>query len=235
VSTGQPRYGAGVKPPAPTPTDEVKARAALALGVAGVAATNAVFAWASDRWTAVAAAMATAVAATLPFAAVRRRLRPTARDLALGLGAGALLFGAARALLWAVFTVWPALAARVGALYVLKGAHDASFLWATLVLVVVPGEELLWRGIITRALADRFGRAAGVAGGALLYALAHAAAPNPVLPVAALACGVVWGALYAWTDRLWPPILCHLVFDAAFLFVLPLPAAAAPLAGAATG
>ena len=59
--------------------------------------------------------------------------------------------------------------------------------------------------------------------GAFLYALAHLPTafalrdanlgPNPVLPLAALACGLVWAFAVRKTGRLVPTILAHALFD----------------------
>jgi membrane protease YdiL (CAAX protease family) len=87
--------------------------------------------------------------------------------------------------------------------------------------MVVIAEELLWRGVVTRFLMERAGRAAGILLGAAVYALAHWAAWNPLLLLAAMAFGIFWGWLYAATDDLVSPTISHLLFDVLLLFGFP--------------
>lgn len=84
-----------------------------------------------------------------------------------------------------------------------------------LVLVLVVGapvvEELFFRGLLLRALRDRFGPAAAVVVSGVLFGLAHF---EPLqLPVLA-AFGVVLGILALRTGRLGPGICAHAAFNA---------------------
>jgi membrane protease YdiL (CAAX protease family) len=84
-------------------------------------------------------------------------------------------------------------------------------------------EELAWRGLVLRAMNERFGSRVGwpVATGA--YAAAHlptvvtlsdsAAGPNPLIVLAALGCGSFWSFAATQTGRLPPVIVSHFVFS----------------------
>lgn len=58
--------------------------------------------------------------------------------------------------------------------------------------------------------------------GTTLYALAHVASGNWLLPVAAFGAGLVWASLFAVTRNLTAPVVSHLLFDVLVLLVAPL-------------
>jgi membrane protease YdiL (CAAX protease family) len=87
-----------------------------------------------------------------------------------------------------------------------------------LVLVVVVGaplvEEIVYRGLLQRSLAGRFGRSAAWVLGAALFAGIHLQAVElPGLLVA----GLVFGAGLLLTGRLGASVLAHVAFNAAGL------------------
>ncbi len=202
---------------APRPEREVGAApvAALSLLAAGL------LSWAlrgmEDPWTGMLVAAAVPLGLALLLSPVWRRMVPSLFRVVAGLAAGAALYGAARA---AIAAFPPAWMAHVGDLYAWQRGHSPGFLLATLVVIVL-GEEALWRGVVTRFALERTGRPAGIAIGAAVYTLAHLASMNPVLLAAAFLCGLFWGWLYAATDSLVPPIVSHLAWDAMLLFVTP--------------
>jgi membrane protease YdiL (CAAX protease family) len=95
-------------------------------------------------------------------------------------------------------------------------------------------EEVLWRGAITQLLAQRVGSRTAWLWAAGLYAFAYvptawslramgpAAGLNPLLPLAALSGGLVWGAMARAFGRLAPSVLAHALFDWAAVMMFPL-------------
>jgi membrane protease YdiL (CAAX protease family) len=92
------------------------------------------------------------------------------------------------------------------------------------VIVAAAGEEIVWRGLVTRLIAERFGDRWAWAIAAVPYSLAHLptmwalrdpeAGLNPVLVVASLGAGLVWGFLVNRVGgRLFPAIVSHAAFD----------------------
>jgi membrane protease YdiL (CAAX protease family) len=154
-------------------------------------------------------------------ATLLRLLRPSPRRLAIGVIAG-LLMGAATLLAYAPLADSSArVAAEAARLY--EGFRGMPVTLATIVLVpVVLGEELVWRGAVQSALARRLTPTAAVLGAAVLYASAQAPLGSPVLVLVALACGTAWGALRAATNSLAPAFLAHLVWDVMVLLWRPL-------------
>ena len=151
----------------------------------------------------------------------RQLLRPSAGLIAAGVAAGGAMTAVTHLLYPVVARHVPSIAAETAALYAaFRGASPGVAAIALAPIVV--GEELVWRGAVQTALADRFGRRDGVFLAALAYALAHAAIGSPLLVMVALLCGIAWGALRAANKSLVPPLVAHLVWDVAVLFWLPL-------------
>jgi len=97
---------------------------------------------------------------------------------------------------------------------------------AKLAMVIVGfavAEELVWRGLVLSAIAERFGTRRAWPLAALAYAVAHVpsiftlADPelgmNPLLAVAALGCGLLWSFTMSLVGRLPPLIISHAVFS----------------------
>jgi membrane protease YdiL (CAAX protease family) len=95
-------------------------------------------------------------------------------------------------------------------------------------------EEVLWRGAITQLLARHVGSRLAWLWAAALYAIAYVPTAwslramgsgtglNPVLAMAALAGGLVWGAMARAFGRLIPSVLAHALFDWAVVITFPL-------------
>ncbi|WP_417451947.1 CPBP family intramembrane glutamic endopeptidase [Kordiimonas sp.] len=86
-----------------------------------------------------------------------------------------------------------------------------------IIAVVVLGpviEEVIFRGYLQSALADRFGPAIGICGGALIFGAFHFQPEAfPLLALIGAACGIA----YHVTRSLWPAILLHIMNNAAFI------------------
>jgi membrane protease YdiL (CAAX protease family) len=90
-------------------------------------------------------------------------------------------------------------------------------------VVAATAEEIVWRGLVTRQIAEVAGSRSAWLWAAALYALAQAptlyrlrdpvAGINPILVLAALGLGLVWGGMSRVFGRLVPGILSHAAFD----------------------
>jgi len=205
---------------APRPRRELSGPAFWTLLVFSAAALTSVFRFDLDPWAGITAAMGLALVGALCLTAVRRRFKPTLFRVAAGLLAGVLQVGVTRAATALLPLVWPKWETMARALYAWSGGHSPLFLGSTLVLAVT-AEEALWRGVVTRFLVERWGRALGIVSGAAIYSLVHWAAFNPLLLMAAFACGIFWGWLYVAADDLVVPTLSHLVWDLVLFFAFP--------------
>jgi uncharacterized protein len=164
-------------------------------------------------------------------------LSPRWGDFSRGVASAVLLFGVA----WA-FTrlltppgstreVW--LVSLYGQLGDPRVLHSHAPVVAVAIAVVALAEELVWRGMVTQLLADRVGTRTAWVWAAVLYALAYlptawslraseGGALDPLLPIAALGAGLLWGGMARAFGRLAPGVLAHALFDWAVVMMFPL-------------
>jgi len=100
-------------------------------------------------------------------------------------------------------------------------ALQKSVLLTLALLSIAAAEEIVWRALVLDQLMQRFGDRRAWPLSAVLYSisllptaflLAGPAGPNPLLPLAALGCGLVWAFMANMLRRLPPVIVSHLVF-----------------------
>jgi membrane protease YdiL (CAAX protease family) len=150
-----------------------------------------------------------------------RHERPRLRDFAKGLGSAAGLY--------AIFQVGDRMARRVmpagdreiAGIYELRSAAPRAAIATTLALVIGPGEELFWRGLVQRGLMRRYGRMRGTLIASSIYGGIHLVSANLTLTGAAATAGVYWGALYAREQRLAPLIISHVSWDIWIFLIAP--------------
>jgi hypothetical protein len=153
--------------------------------------------------------------------ALRELLRPRPKPILIGLAAGLLLVLATHLSYGPISVVAPFVKTGTAQLY-LENASRPRLAFGLLLVPIAIAEEVVWRGAVQAALTARFGSAVAVLGGAALYAVCHAPIGAPVLMIAALGCGLVWGVLRATTAGLVAPILAHVLWDEILLFIAPL-------------
>jgi uncharacterized protein YbjT (DUF2867 family)/membrane protease YdiL (CAAX protease family) len=174
-------------------------------------------------WLAIGTASVLLGAATLAFdgPATRAVARPNAARVLLGAGIGVAM-AAATHLLYPWFARFlPFVAEDTAALYAAFRAPSPTIA-ALAVLPVIVGEELVWRGVVHAALVRRFGPVVGLGACALVYGLVLLPLGAPTLAFVAMACGLAWGLLRAWTGSLVPPLVAHLVWNVVVLVAFPL-------------
>lgn len=148
-------------------------------------------------------------------------------DFTRGFAAAALLFGGSYGFTKLVMPVGSDRESWLARLYLQIG--DPTSLRKSVAMVVVAiivisvAEELTWRGLVTSLLEEKVGTRRAWVWSAVLYAVAHTptlwalrdpvAKLNPILPVAALGCGLAWGFMARRFERLLPGIFSHILFD----------------------
>jgi membrane protease YdiL (CAAX protease family) len=142
-----------------------------------------------------------------------RRLRFHARDLGLGLGSAAALYGIFRAGDRMARRIMPQGGREIAAIYGLRQSAPKASIAAALALIIGPGEEIFWRGLVQSRLQDRMGPLAGALAGSSLYAAVHLVSVNLTLTGAAGVAGLFWSLLYARGQRLEPLIISHVAWD----------------------
>jgi membrane protease YdiL (CAAX protease family) len=153
------------------------------------------------------------------------KLKPRWGDLSIGALTAAVLLMAS----WAGRAILaPADSPRHGWLmrvYLQVGPSEAlqrSVALTALVLLIPLLEELTWRGLCMTELEEKFGTRRAAPLSAVFYALSlgptvvtladPTAGPNPLLVLAALGCGLLWGFAATLTKRLPPVIFSHMAF-----------------------
>ncbi|MCQ6275077.1 CPBP family intramembrane metalloprotease [Bacillus sp. V3B] len=93
--------------------------------------------------------------------------------------------------------------------------------YIVLLLFIVPGEELFWRGFIQKRLLKSMGVTYGILLAAVLYASVQIYSDTFIHLIAALIAGTFWGALYAWKKSMPLVIISHLTFDLLLFILFP--------------
>ena len=149
----------------------------------------------------------------------RTRIRP--RDVAVGLGIAAGLYG--------VFTVGDRMARRImpngsreiEEMYALRELLPAAQIAGRLALVIAPAEELFWRGFVQKQLQQRLGTWPGAAAASAAYGGAHLSTGNLTLLGAANVAGAAWGGLYAAGVPMGALVVSHVAWDLWTFLVAP--------------
>jgi uncharacterized protein len=110
---------------------------------------------------------------------------------------------------------------QVDTIYGMK-AGSSPLLISLLLLIVGPAEEVFWRGHVQERLGDRYGPIGGWLIGSVVYAAVHVWSGNFMLVMAALTCGLFWGALFLWRKSIIPGIISHAVWDVFVFIILPI-------------
>lgn len=153
-------------------------------------------------------------------------LTPLLRPSPLLLAEGALAAGVMIAATYGLFPILrndsAAFAHAVGGLYAIFGAAQPRWALGTVLPLMIVAEELVWRGVVQEALSRRLSPVPALLLTSAVYALAHAPVGPPLLVALALACGLYWSLLRAWTGSLLPGLLSHLVWDFLVFILRPL-------------
>jgi membrane protease YdiL (CAAX protease family) len=195
---------------------------AAGLGLAGVVWTAA-FRGRSHFWE----KMAVGVGALGAFALVANpelrsaRNRPRLRDLGAGLASAAALYGIFRLGDRFARRVMPTGAEDIGEVYERRRMAPRWFIAPALALVIAPGEELFWRGLVNGYLMQRLGRVTGSALGALIYGGIHLVTGNLTLTGAAGVAGAWWSLQYLFGGRLAANVVSHVAWDLWIFLVRP--------------
>lgn len=142
-----------------------------------------------------------------------RRIKIGPKEVALGLGSAAALYG--------TFWIGDRVARRIvptgekdiADIYALRELRPKSEIALRLLTVVAPAEEIFWRGLVQSAFMGRYGRWRGTALATGVYGGVHVVTGNFTLTGAATVAGAHWGALYALRVPLGALIVSHAAWD----------------------
>ncbi len=94
--------------------------------------------------------------------------------------------------------------------------------YAALFMVIIPGEELFWRGYVQKRLSRSFTGWKPVILGSFLYASAQIYSGSILLFLSAIVAGLFFGSLYKLKENMALIIIAHLIFDTLLMIVLPI-------------
>lgn len=200
----------------------------LVLGIAAAALWFVMF----SPWTAPAVNFWLAMTCSAGFLGItalaidRRRLADSYRFLPKHLAIGVL----SAALLYGIFFVGRALSTQIlpfaegeiGGVYATRAQAHPALIGLLLLLWIGPAEEVFWRGLVQRRLAERTSPIVGLLVGTFLYTLVHVWSMNLMLLGAAAICGLFWGAVYMRWKSVWPGLISHALWDVVIFVVIPL-------------
>ncbi len=168
---------------------------------------------------------ATALLGTATLILQRRSLgrlfRADRRLVLVGAAHAVFLYGLSRLGVWIMATFFGWVMPQIQAIYATRSQMDARLIATLLVLVIAPGEEIFWRGLVLDKLLVAYPRRLALVLGVALYCLVHVWALNPMLLVAALVLGAHWSYLYFRYRSLVPGLVSHALWDVAIFVVLP--------------
>lgn len=110
--------------------------------------------------------------------------------------------------------------AQITSVYMNRNGTSVYVIGVALMLIIGPGEEIFWRGFVQKTLSKDLGTKSIVIT-ALLYTSIHVVALNFMLIMAALVCGLFWGALYYREKSMYPVIISHAIWDVSVFLLFP--------------
>ena len=192
------------------------------VGLAGAGVVwTAAFRGRSGFWPKMAAGIGTLGAYALYVNPALRstRVRPT--DVARGVASAGVLYGVFQVGDRFARSVMPHGAAEIDDIYRKRGLAPDPLIAAGLALLIAPGEELFWRGLVNRYLVQRLGQVAGNAAGATIYGAIHLVSGNLTLTGAAGVAGAFWSLEHLADNSLGPLIVSHVAWDVWIFLVRP--------------
>lgn len=94
--------------------------------------------------------------------------------------------------------------------------------YIVLFLIIIPGEEIFWRGFILKRLLGWINILPSILISTLLYTSVNIYSGSSHLILASIVAGLVWSCLYVWKKSIPLLIVSHLVFDLFLLVLFPL-------------
>jgi uncharacterized protein len=94
--------------------------------------------------------------------------------------------------------------------------------YIVLFLIIIPGEEIFWRGFILKRLLRKIKSRPSILISTLLYTSVNIYSGSSHLILASIVAGLCWSSLYVWKRSIPLLIVSHIVFDLILLVLFPL-------------
>lgn len=172
-------------------------------------------------WTSFSIALAILIIYALIFERMSWKM-PKGKDWIIGIVTGSglyLLFFIGKHIM---LIVMPSLIVELENLYTFV-KPDQWWHYLALFLIIIPGEELFWRGFIfQRLLKMKLTPLVAIIVATVLYTSANFYAGSLLLLLATLIAGIVWSIVYDKTKNIGTVLLSHMIFDLLLLVIFPL-------------
>lgn len=146
---------------------------------------------------------------------------PLKEYVLVGIASGIALFALFFVGNWLITIIPGSLHKQVPVIYK-RLSLDLIWHYIVLIFVIVPGEEIFWRGFIQKRLMRLIGNWGAVVLASAINAAAFFFSGYSILVIAAFVGGLVWGTLFVWKRSMPLLIISHLVFDLLLLMIWPL-------------
>jgi membrane protease YdiL (CAAX protease family) len=150
-----------------------------------------------------------------------RKTRIGLKEIILGLGSAAALYGIFQVGDKISRKIVPNGGKQIDSIYALKRLRPRKELVIRLSTVVGPSEEIFWHGFLQDGLMKKFGKFWGWFLSTAAYGACHTVSGNFTLVGAATIAGGFWGALYALGVPLGALIVSHIAWDNIIFLVAP--------------
>lgn len=142
------------------------------------------------------------------------------RSFAIGVASGLALYGATLVFILIV-SRWERVRSMVADQYGWAKGTSRLRVIASSLLIVVPAEEVFWRGLVQGRLASTMAVAAASALAWLAYVAATSPARSAPLTAAAVVGGAVWVGLAWWSGGICASLASHMVWTGLMLIAPP--------------
>ena len=105
--------------------------------------------------------------------------------------------------------------------YGFKGSAAPIRIVLLMLVIIGPGEEIFWRGVLQRNLEKRMGKWSGFIIGTLIYTGVHIFTGNVMLIVAALVAGLFWGYMFMRYKSMLMNVVSHTIWDIFVFIIIP--------------
>lgn len=137
-----------------------------------------------------------------------------------GLASGVVLFAATAGFMFAT-RGWDSLARHTGGLYDQRRGLSLPVALAVAVLVVAPGEEVFWRGLVQPLLEGPLGTLAAAIAGWAAYVAANAVSGSIPIVLGGAVGGAVWAGLAFATGGALASVVSHMTWTGLMLALPP--------------
>lgn len=146
---------------------------------------------------------------------------PTWKSMLFGLGYGTFIYGII-VLGYLLLQIFPVHIKSSVSKFLSAFAPTTIWHYLLLMFIIVPGEEIFWRGLVLQRLKQYMPTAAAIVFSSILFGLALGLGGFWPGQLAGLAAGLVLGAIYEWKRSMPLIIIAHLVMIVLLFLVRPL-------------